>query len=143
MILGSHSCQPQAGGAAGAACGHPQVALPWWSEEETQALTWGPPLCPLGASPGGRGVGSAQEPVSGLILTGQLLGPQTGPLGIPQVTRPPFPRPGEVAPGREGSGSGAGLLRQLGGEQGQGVVQELVLLCRLDHASPAGRDAHP
>lgn len=87
-------------------------------------------------------MGSAQELVSGLILTGQLLELQTGPLGIPQVTRPPFPRPGEAAPGREGSGSGAGLLRQLGGEQGQGVVQELVLLCRLDHAPPAGRDAH-
>lgn len=73
-----------------------------------------------------------------------FLGLQTGPLGIPQVTktpfpRPPFPRPGEAALGREGSGSGAGLLWQLGGEQGQGVVQELVLLSRLDHAAPAGR----
>ena len=107
------------------------------SEEETEALTWGSPLCPLGAGGSGQCSRASVWPHPHWPASGT----PDRPLGIPQVTRPPFPRPREAAPGREGSRSGAGLLWQLGGEQGQGAVQELVLLCRLDHASPAGRDA--
>lgn len=107
MILGSCSRQPQEGGTAGAASGHPQVALPSWqqstrsiSEEEPKALTWGSPLCPLGASPGGRGVGSAQEPVSGLVLTGQLPGDSPGHKDL--FLEAPFPQAWGSSPGQGG-----------------------------------------
>lgn len=119
MILGSCSRQPQEGGAAGAASGHPQVALPWWqrstrsiSKEETEALTWGSPLCPLGASPGGRGVGSAQEPVSGLVFTGQLPGTPDRPPGDYPGHKDPFPE--APFPQARGSGPGQGGLRVRG-----------------------------
>lgn len=66
--------------------------------------------------------------------------------GVPQVTRPTLPNPPSQAQGGGPArgrvpGSGAGLLWQLGGIQGQGVVQELILLRGLDHAPPAGRGA--
>lgn len=56
-----------------------------------------------------------------------------------QSTQPTAPDPlsqawEEVGPWT-GGGSGAGLRGQLRCIQGQSVVQELVLLCRLDHAS--------
>lgn len=78
----------------------------------------------------------------------RLLKGQPSPMPTPGASRskrptfssPTFPGLGEGGTWTGGGcqGSGTGLLWQLGSVQGQGIVQKLVLLHRLDHAPPVG-----
>ena len=104
MILGSLSCQPQEGGAAGAASGNPQVALLWWQQHQVH-VRGGDRGSHMGVAPvstGGRG----QWPVlkSQCLASSSLASfrdPRQAP-GDSPGHKAPFPQAQGSSPGQGG-----------------------------------------
>lgn len=145
MILESHSCQPQRQGVQlEQLVGTLRLLCPGGLRRRPRLSHRATPVSTEGASPGGRGVGSAQELVSGLLLTGQLLELQEqAPWGFPR-SRAPFPQAWGSGP-RAGRapGQGLGSSGSWGGpEPRPGCGAGLVLLLPSGSCPPAGRDAH-